>query len=74
MERQTAVRHVPQIDETACLAHGDCAEIAPRVFEVEDVAVVVGDGTRDELIAAAEACPAGAISVIDLETGEEVYP
>ncbi len=74
MEQRTAVRYLPRIDESACLAHGDCAIVAPGVFEVEDVAVVVGEGSPDEILAAAEACPAGAISVVDAKTGEEVYP
>jgi ferredoxin len=38
------------------------------------VARVVGDGPRELLIEAAESCPAGAISVVDTETGEQLYP
>ena len=34
---------VPRIDESACAAHGDCVEIAPGVFALDDVAVVIGD-------------------------------
>ena len=63
---------VPQIDELACCGHGDCAVVAPDVFEVDDIAVVVGSGSREQLVAAARACPAGAITVIDDETGEVV--
>jgi ferredoxin len=74
MEAKQATRYLPRIDESACLAHGDCAVIAPEVFELEDVAVVVGEGSPDLIIEAAQACPAGAISVVDAETGEEVYP
>ena len=62
------------IDESSCLAHGDCAELAPEVFVLEDVARVIGTGPHELLLAAAEACPATAISVIDQETGETVYP
>jgi len=53
------------IDELACCAHGDCALVAPRAFRVEEIAVYTGEGTREELEAAAEACPAGAITVIE---------
>lgn len=65
---------IPVIDESACLAHGDCEALAPDVFRVDDVATVIGTAPREQLLAAAEACPAGAISVIDEETGEQLYP
>jgi ferredoxin len=68
------VRCIPVIDESACLAHGDCAELAPHVFRVDDVAKVIGEGEPGLLLEVAEACPAGAISVVDRETGEEIYP
>jgi ferredoxin len=65
---------VPVIDDLACSAHGDCAAIAPDVFRVGDVAVVIGTGPSDLLLRAAEACPAVAISVVDDATDEQVYP
>jgi ferredoxin len=64
----------PRIDEVACLAHGDCALVAPEVFRVDDIAVVVGRGSDEAVLEAARACPAGAITVTDAETGEQVYP
>ncbi|HEX2086853.1 MAG TPA: ferredoxin [Solirubrobacteraceae bacterium] len=63
-----------RIDGDACLAHGDCAVVAPDVFVVDDVARVVGDAPDDVLLAAASACPAVAIVLTDAETGEQVYP
>jgi ferredoxin len=66
--------YVPQIDPNACSAHGDCVDIAPEVFELEETAKVIGDGPDDLILKAAEACPALAISVIDSETGETVFP
>ncbi|HLM85775.1 MAG TPA: ferredoxin [Solirubrobacteraceae bacterium] len=65
---------LPIIDESACLAHGDCEALAPDVFRVDDVATVIGIGTAEQLIAIAQACPACAISVVDEATGEQVYP
>ena len=64
----------PLIDEDACLAHGDCAHVAPGVFTVTDVAEVTGAGPDDLLRQAARACPAGAIVLVDTATGEEVDP
>lgn len=68
------MRCIARVDDTACSAHGDCALVAPGVFEVDDVARVVGDGPREVLIEAAESCPAAAISVVDADTGEQIYP
>ena len=66
---------IPTIDETACAAHGDCVEIAPRVFVLDgDVAEVIGTGPDDLILQAAEACPSVAILVTDNATGEQVYP
>jgi ferredoxin len=66
--------YIAVIDESSCLAHGDCAELAPDVFVLEDVARVIGTGPHELLLATAEACPATAISVTDEQTGEAVYP
>lgn len=65
---------VPVIDEMACVAHGDCAVEAPEVFRLEDVAVVVGSGASDVVLAAARGCPAAAISIVDKATGEQLFP
>jgi ferredoxin len=66
--------YIPVIDESACVAHGDCEELASEVFRVEDVATVIGTAPLERLVSVAEACPSSAISVIDSETGEPVYP
>ena len=63
-----------EIDESACSAHGDCVAIAPQIFALEDTAVVIGDGPDELILAAAEACPALAITVIDADTGATVFP
>jgi ferredoxin len=65
---------IPHIDELACAAHGDCALAAPGIFTIEDIAIVTGEGSDDKVLAAARACPAGAITVTDSATGEAVYP
>ena len=66
--------YMVEIDEGACAAHGDCVEQAPEVFELDDVAQVVGSGPDELLLAAAEACPSAAIRIVDAETGAQVYP
>ena len=67
-------RYLPLVDEYACAAHGDCEALAPDVFAVAEVAEVVGEGPPDLLLAAARACPAGAITIVDADSGETVYP
>ena len=62
------------IDKDACLAYGDCAELAPEAFEVDDVAHLVGSAPVRKLVDAARACPAEAITLIDAETGEQLAP
>lgn len=68
------MRYLPQVDESACAAHGDCVEIAPEVFELDDTARVIGTGPPELILEAAEACPSVAITVIDQDSGEQVYP
>lgn len=66
--------YVPVIDTNACSAHGDCEDIAPEIFRLEDVAVVVADGPYELMMAAAQACPSAAIRIVDRDTGEQHYP
>ena len=63
---------IASIDTDACLAHGDCADVAAEAFRVYDVAVVIGETTDERMLAAARACPAGAILLHDADTGAEV--
>ncbi len=66
--------YIPVIDPDACSAHGDCVEIAPEVFSLGETAEVIGSGPDELIMAAAEACPSLAISVVDSETGATVFP
>lgn len=70
----TEMTLIPTIDEGACSAHGDCVAIAPTAFALEETAVVIGPATDEELVAAAEACPALAITLTDADTGQVVFP
>jgi ferredoxin len=63
-----------EIDETACAGHGDCVDAAPDVFNLDDVAYVIGTGPDELLLKAAQACPSTAIRIIDTGTDEQVYP
>jgi ferredoxin len=63
-----------RIDKGACLAYGDCAELAPEAFEVDDVARLVGPAPLRKLVDAARACPSEAITLVDADTGERIAP
>jgi len=65
---------IPHVDELACAAHGDCALVAPGVFTIEDIAIVTGTGSDEVILEAARSCPAGAITVTDRDTGEQIDP
>jgi ferredoxin len=66
--------YTAEIDESACAAHGDCVDVAPDVFVLDDVARVIGTAPEDVLLLAAEACPSGAIRIVDRETAAQLYP
>jgi ferredoxin len=71
------MRPMARIDERACAAHGDCLDVAPNAFALsddDDVAIATGSAPADVLVRAAEACPSVAISVIDADSGEQLYP
>jgi ferredoxin len=66
--------YIPTIDEGSCVAQGDCAELAPDVFQVDDCARVIGSGADKTVLAAARECPTQAIIIVDSGTGKQVYP
>jgi ferredoxin len=66
--------YIPTIDESSCIAQGDCVELVPDVFELEDFAKVISTGPDDLILAAAKECPVEAITVVDSETGAQVFP
>jgi ferredoxin len=44
------------------------------VFEVDDVARVIGSGPYELMLAAAQTCPSAAIRIVDRRTNAQVYP
>jgi ferredoxin len=66
------------VDKDRCIASGDCVETAPGVFrfDAQDKSEVYNQsGAADGIIlAAARACPAKAITVVDEESGTQLFP
>jgi ferredoxin len=66
------------VNKTRCISSGDCVETAPAVFQLdadEKSDVVNPHGAPDAtILAAARSCPVKAITVVNEETGEQLFP
>ena len=66
------------VNKAKCIASEDCIQTAPGVFQLD------GDGKSEVynptgaadnvIVAAARACPAKAIVVVDEESGPQLFP
>ncbi len=66
------------VDHNVCVGNQMCETFAPKVFVLNDdrqsqVADPEGD-TAENIMEAAENCPVSAITVVDEETGETLFP
>jgi len=65
------------VDRDECIGCGNCSDIAPAVFELDDeglTKVVDPQGADDDTIReAAESCPVDCIHLYD-DSGNQVYP
>jgi ferredoxin len=66
------------VNKNRCIASGDCVETAPSVFRLDnegksEVANENG-GSEGTIIAAARSCPVKAITIVNEETGEQLFP
>ncbi len=57
------------VDRSLCSGFGACADLAPDVFELDGgiASVRVGETDDPRTLEAADACPMGAISVIEVQ-------
>ncbi len=66
-----------EIDRDLCVGFGDCVDVAPEAFELDDEEIAVftapEDTSREELLRACRACPVDAITARD-EEGNVVAP
>ena len=69
---------VASVDRNRCVGNAGCVAIAPDVFALDDsmqsVVVDTEGAPRGLIVEAAEACPVEAISVVEADTGESVFP
>ena len=61
-----------------CISAAACVAVAPKVFELDlENKATVKEGAADvpeNILLAAQACPTRAIVVVDIETGQQIWP
>ncbi len=66
------------VDHNLCVGNSMCETTAPKVFVLNDdrqsEAVNPDGDTEENILEAAENCPVSAITVVDAETGEQLFP
>ena len=66
------------VDHNLCVGNAMCETYAPKVFVLNDdrqsEAVDPEADTEGNILEAAENCPVSAITVVDAETGEKLFP
>lgn len=67
-----------KVSRHLCIGAASCVAVSPNVFKLdgENKAVII-DGASDvpeNILMAAQSCPTKAISIIDTETGQQVWP
>ena len=66
------------VNKAKCIASEDCVQTAPGVFQLDDEGKSEvynqGGAAENVIMAAARACPAKAITVVDEENGAQLYP
>ena len=66
------------VDHNLCVGNAMCETYAPKVFVLNDdrqsEAVDPEADTEENILEAAVNCPVSAISVVDAETGEKLFP
>ena len=77
-KEETKPKYHVLIDKELCIADKLCVDRAPDVFDVddEDKPVVVDENTKwpENLLWLARNCPCDALTIVDAETGEKVWP
>ena len=66
------------INRPKCIAAGNCIGTAPETFALDErsKAIVTNpEGNDDDtIIEAARSCPTDAITILNAETGEQIWP
>ena len=76
-ERRTFDKLMVEIDRTLCVGFGDCVDLGPDLFELDEEGIVrfragCEDTARETLIVACDVCPVDALAVY--EDGVRIVP
>jgi len=76
---KTIRKYTMRIDRSLCIGAATCVALAPKAWVLDDEAKAIimesADQESDEaLVNAAKGCPVAAITIIDNETGKQVFP
>ena len=67
-----------ELNQSKCQAYGKCTATAPALFGLDDnrkVRLVGNSETTDDVVVkAAQGCPYRVITVVDAESGGQIFP
>lgn len=76
--KPTTTKYQVKVDTDKCIGAASCVAVAALTFKLNDAnkaEVMSQDGNGDsEKMLAAQSCPTGAIEVIDVASGEKLWP
>lgn len=72
-------RYDVEVDPLVCTGSRSCVTIAPHAFRFDERAFVSGAtggpfSDDEDVVVAAQRCPVEAITVVDVDTGEQIVP
>ncbi len=78
MDEKTIGELTVRIDRLICVGFGDCIEVSPEAFELDDEGIAifrpgVEGVSPEELIESCESCPVDALTVLDV-SGVQIVP
>jgi ferredoxin len=66
------------VDHSVCMGNGQCVFLAPEVFRhnenLQSEIIDPAGAPEEQVLKAARACPTGAITIANAETGERLFP
>jgi len=77
--KRTIRKYTMKINRNICIGAATCVALAPKAWKLDDEAKAIildsADQELDEaLLNAAKGCPVAAITIIDNETGKQIFP
>ena len=78
VDERTVGELTVKIDRLICVGFGDCMDVSPEAFELDDEGIAVFrpgvEGVAaEELVEACESCPVDALAVFDAQ-GVQIVP